>query len=443
MSDLLFSKFKEDTDVVKQASRYVIAFLAVLCILFSLLLSATFVPKDKIQENYQESVAFLMERPTSFYFHTFVHGSKLDYYADAITLSIGYYLGNTDPLTSSMWCSYYGANSNMMNEYLKESVETEIEPNQEYLRYWHGSAALMRILHLALNIKQIYAFHVVIMIALAAILITMLFRYGYKAEAAAFIISMVVVGVWYVPLCLEYTYSFLCMLVASIVGLRLVLKEKYSWIGPFFLITGMITVYFDFLTTETLSFLVPLLFILRISRRQGKEKALLAVNSCAAWLIGYLGMWLMKWVLATIILGIDVMPYVNEHIAERLNGKVVGYYMTGNFYLDTILKNLQRLFPYEYGLYGAALVMMFAVVIFVLPAVRGKLSVRRKINGFNILLYVCIGLIPYVRYLVLNNHSYVHYFFTYRAQAATVIAISFIFFELFEKSPRKAVRMNV
>ena len=419
--------------MVKQAIRYMIAFIAVLGILFALLLSATLVPRDKVQTNYEESAEFMTERPTSFYFRTYVHGSKLDYYADCITLSIGYNLDSKEPLTSSMWCSYYGANSNMMNEYFLESVETGIEPNQEYLRYWHGSAAMMRILHLALNIKQIYIFHVVLMFVLAVILLTMLFRHSFKAETAAFILAMVIVGVWYVPLCLEYTYSFLCMLVASIVGFRLALKEKYSWIGPFFLITGMVTVYFDFLTTETLSLLVPLLFILRVCKRNSREKGLL---------IGYLGMWAMKWVLASVILGIDVMPYVTGHIAERLGGKVVGYYMTGNFYLDTLLKNIQRLFPYEYGIYGAALVMLFVAVIFVIPAAQGKLSVRREINGPSILLYACIGLIPYVRYMVLHNHSYIHYFFTYRAQAATVIAICFIFFELFEKAPRKAVRMN-
>ena len=429
--------------MMKQAIRYVISFIAVLCILFVLLLAAAFVPRDKVQSNYEESAEFMTERPTSFYFRTYVHGSKLDYYADCITLSIGYNLDSKEPLTSSMWCSYYGANSNMMNEYFRESVVDGTEPNQEYLRYWHGSAAMMRILHLFFNIRQIYILHVVLMIVLAVLLLIILFRYGFKAEAAAFVFAMVVVGVWYVPLCLEYTYSFLCMLVASILGLKLALKKKYSWIGPFFLITGMVTVYFDFLTTETLSLLIPLLFFFCVSKKLGKEKGLLAAKSCVAWLIGYLGMWAMKWVLASVILGIDVMPYVTGHIAERLGGKVVGYYMTGNFYLDTLLMNIQRLFPYEYGLYGAALVMVFAVVVFVVPAAIGSLSVRREISSFNILLYACIGLIPYVRYLVLHNHSYVHYFFTYRAQAATVIAICIIFFELFEKAPRKAVTTDV
>ena len=35
-------------------------------------------------------------------------------------------------------------------------------------------------------------------------------------------------------------------------------------------------------------------------------------------------------------------------------------------------------------------------------------------------------IIPYIRYIVLHNHSYVHSFFTYRAQMATIIAVVLI-----------------
>lgn len=47
-----------------------------------------------------------------------------------------------------------------------------------------------------------------------------------------------------------------------------------------------------------------------------------------------------------------------------------------------------------------------------------------------ILLLAVTALIPYVRYLVLHNHSYIHFFFTYRAQVATIMAIVLIISEL-------------
>lgn len=41
---------------------------------------------------------------------------------------------------------------------------------------------------------------------------------------------------------------------------------------------------------------------------------------------------------------------------------------------------------------------------------------------FSNLMFV-IASIPYIRFLVLGNHSYLHYFFTYRAQIATILCL--------------------
>ena len=34
-----------------------------------------------------------------------------------------------------------------------------------------------------------------------------------------------------------------------------------------------------------------------------------------------------------------------------------------------------------------------------------------------------IALVPYIRYIVIRNHSYVHYFFVFRTQIIAIIAI--------------------
>ena len=142
-------------------------------------------------------------------------------------------------------------------------------------------------------------------------------------------------------------------------------------------------------------------------------------------------MWVMKWITASIVLGENVMPYVTGHVAERIGGSVVGYHITGNTYIDTLLLNLRNLFPYEYGLSGAVLVFLL-ILAMLFPVATGRVGLREKINGSNVVLFAAIGLIPYIRYLVLHNHSYIHNFFTYRAQAATVMAVCFIILELVE-----------
>ena len=80
------------------------------------------------------------------------------------------------------------------------------------------------------------------------------------------------------------------------------------------------------------------------------------------------------------------------------------------------------IFPFEYGIMGT--IIGIAIVIFVIYT--GYVYHASNIDNKMILLYALVGLIPYMRYVVLHNHSYLHYFFTYRAQMATILAILLI-----------------
>ena len=297
----------------------------------------------------------------------------------------------------------------------------------------------MRVLHVFWNIRQIYIFHFILMAALLLILLIQLIRQKYYGEAISVILAMIVVSVWYVPLCLEYTYTFLCMLTASIIAVHLAIRRKYQRFSLFFLAVGMVTVYFDFLTTETLTLLVPLLLALRIRQRQdyqsGKIEWILAFRCCISWLVGFACMWVMKWVSASIVLGQNVMPYVNDHISERLDG-YVGL-STGEYIAQTIIRNLKILLPYEYGIAGAVVLMICLLLGVVLPVLLGKITLKKKISGTAILLYIALGLIPFLRFMVLLNHSYIHRFFTYRALAASILALCFIVLELVEKNEQR------
>ena len=51
---------------------------------------------------------------------------------------------------------------------------------------------------------------------------------------------------------------------------------------------------------------------------------------------------------------------------------------------------------------------------------------KKHIRKDYVLLYAVLGLVPYIRFAVLYDHSFFHFFFTYRAQMATILAISLI-----------------
>jgi hypothetical protein len=145
------------------------------------------------------------------------------------------------------------------------------------------------------------------------------------------------------------------------------------------------------------------------------------------WAVGYAGMWIMKWFLASIVLGEDVMPYITDHIAERIGdtrGQDLFSFMTG-----ILPRNIGCLFPLGYGGIGVIctilLIVGTAYVCFVYRTKGADIK--------TIILYAISGILPYIRYLVLLNHSYLHYFFTYRAQAASVLAVCLIISELTDR----------
>lgn len=419
--------------------RYIVIFIAVFLLLLFFLIGAAMVPREKIRPKMLESAEYMCEHNTQYLVIDWILASRIDHYADCISLSIAYELDEKNPLRSSMYTSFYGYQTASMNQLLLDSVRNNLPASTEYLRYWHGSAAAMRYLHLFWNVKTIYVFHAILLVLLGLIVIYLLTKHGHRGEAVFFLLSMLIVSAWFVPLCLEYTYCFLCMLGASIAGVLMALHDKDTWISPLFLFTGMATVYFDFLTCETLSLLVPMLLIYRIQRCKNSEAFLWinAIRNTVLWGIGYLGMWIMKWVAAAAILRIDVIPYISGHIDERLNSAVSGYGTTGNVIYDAIALNLKKLIPYEYGIYGAIALLVILIIVFFVPVIKGKLVLRKNIQVSDLAFYAAVGLIPYIRYLVLRNHSIVHSFFTYRAQATTVLAIGFIILELVEPVRRK------
>ncbi|MBO6308580.1 MAG: hypothetical protein J6N70_07000, partial [Oribacterium sp.] len=137
--------------------------------------------------------------------------------------------------------------------------------------------------------------------------------------------------------------------------------------------------------------------------------------SCLVWGIGYAGMWATKWLLAALALGENVLPYISGHIDERLG--TAGGQAGLDLSMAAIWENFRSLFPMGWQPWGWTLFWIAAFLLSYLIYVY-----RRKRADWSFIA-VCsvLGLLPYVRYALLQNHSYTHFFFTYRAQAAGVL----------------------
>ena len=406
--------------ILKSISKYILIFVCLVAVLLGIFTATVkFIPKEKLLDNIKESLPYLESntevievKPTREY-------SYLHVYADKILLNMIYCMDSNKPLESIMAAKYYKNEIMSIEDIpnIEEALENGGQGNQEYMRYWHGSMMIIRLLLMFFNINEIYHIFAVIMLILIAVLFIILIKKKQYLLLIATIIGYIMIAINYVPFCLEYVWTFLITLVVSIIG---ILTKKHNML---FFITGIITCFLDFLSTEIITLFVPIIYIYTIKYKNGKIKNFkegikLIAKYSALWLTGYCIMWGTKWLLASIVLNVNALDFVVNKAKRRINGKVTGF-STGYMLRNSILRNVKTIYPF-YMIHETSTTVCLILCI-VIPTV---LVIKKdKKSLLNFLIFMIIAIMPYIRYLVLLNHSFMHYIFTFRDQLITIMAL--------------------
>lgn len=406
--------------ILKSILKYILVFVCLVATLLGIYTATVkFIPKEKLLDNIKESLQYLDSnteiievKPTREY-------SYLHVYADEILLNMIYCIDSNKPLESIMESKYYKDDINFTEDFpnLEEALENGGQGNQEYIRYWHGSMVIIRPLLMFFNISEIYHIFAVIMIILIAVLFIILIRKKQYLLLVATIIGYIMIAINYVPFCLEYVWTFLIMLIVSIIG---ILTKKHNML---FFITGIITCFLDFLTTEIITLFVPIIYIYTIKYKNReikdfKEGIKLIAKYSALWLTGYCIMWGTKWLLASIILNVNALDFVLNKAKKRISGHVRGY-STGYMLKNSILRNVSAIYPF-YMIHETSIAVCLILCIVIPTALLIK---KDKKSLLNFLIFMIIAIMPYIRYLVLLNHSFMHYIFTFRDQLITIMSL--------------------
>ena len=418
---------------MKKAIKYITIFIVTVFILFLLLVITALIPREKIENNIRESTeAFYNDKDRKTLEKTEVLGEKqYEYrhiYADAMLLNIIYNIDTNNPIESIMEAKYYSEYGGKQITYdFNKIIDEQHEANVQYIRYWHGSMSIIRPLLTFMNLNQIYILNAIILLIGTIILLSLFIKYKLKELIIAYILGLIMCTVLVVPFCLEYYWTFLIMTIVSI--LSIILYKKGKKLNTLFMITGIITCYFDFLSTEIITILVPVLIILTISYKENKINnfkscSKFLVISILFWSIGYVGMWISKWLLASIILKINALGYVINDMLYRINGtgnpEITILSRATNLPLRAIDKNIRTIFPIQFLINQKVLsIIICCIVITEIIFIRKKEIKKLWFSG----LLLLIAIMPYIRYLVLSSHSFTHYFFTFRAQIVTIMAI--------------------
>ena len=393
------------------------AFILLIALLWGFLALTSLIPNESIKENMMESALSYKDKEA----FDIPENGRLrgisDNFADAILLSVAYNMGEYGALDTKYYSGEeYGENAGFYLTLIDETVA----PDTDYTRYWHGNAGIARLMHTFTDVEGMKTAAMIKIYALAgAVFIILLMRKRIRT-GISFALSLIFIGIWNVGLSLEYQPAFIIALFMSLLFLTFEKKSDFTFV-ILSVIGGVLTAFFDFLTCETLPVLLPLglLIASRIEDGEGKslrENLKLCGICIVAFGAAYLGTFLAKWTLATIFTGENKFFLAAESAGVRMGGASSGGFLSG------IPANLTVLFG------GSERIDVSLVIIGVLLSAAVLFSAfyilkKKKYDKDGCITLLILGSIVLLRFALLQNHSYLHEFFTYRALMSTVFCV--------------------
>lgn len=412
--------------ILKGIALHIGVFAAAVLFMWVLLMLAALVPQEKIYDNMLKSAAhYNGMQPFTLEDSDRLCGAA-DNLADTILLNITWNMSG-----SALDTKYYDGNDGVTdygeNWGLYSAVANGTEPNTDYTRYWHGSAMFIRPLMLVTDSEGIKRIGAAAVLAMVIAVCALLVRDKQYFAAAAFTAGLCCVQAWNIRLALEYIPIFL---VTGAACLLFVIFEKKGDLPLTVLsvITGAAAAFFDFLTAETLSILLPLLLVFIVRQQDGRgktfrENIVLSLKCGVSWGISYVMTFMAKWALATAVTGENKFTSAVSSAETRIYG-INGYEKMTHLQQAAAapLANLSAMFGGEQRIDVICIVMGLVVSASLLGGALYIFGAKTGNRAFAAALLL-LGLVPYLRFIVLNNHSYLHSFFTYRAQAASATAL--------------------
>lgn len=425
--------------IITAILRRIAVFAAVLLALWAALVAAAAIPNERIYDNMYESALFFKDHAP------YVNESQLrlvqDNYADVILLNVTWNMGS-NPFVSTLNSAYYDGDDGTTDNGENWGFYCTLAgtpPNKDYSRYWHGMAALIRPFMLFTDIDGIKLIGTITAFVLLAVNTALLIIKRQYFAAGALVAALMCVHVWNIGISLEYQPAVLVTL--ALLPLYILFEKNDGALSILAVISGVMIAFFDFLTCETLTILIPLIivFIMRKqdNRLPGFRGCFMLTMKCGtAWFLSYSGAYIVKWSAASLVTGENKFAAALTSVEERLIGEAEELAPVAQFFLAP-LANISTLF----GGYDRVSWVNIAVGLIISAVVLGSIfylfrSSEKYDRSFSLMMLI-LGALPFVRFFVLNNHSYLHEFFTYRALASTILALFAMLWYSLEFRPKK------
>ena len=440
---------------ITEAGKNTVCFLVTISILVVLFVLSSSIPKYIIRENLLKSANYLDSSEGLVYqLKQGDRRTELHNYADATTLNILYSIDGKDRVKDIFISPFYSDKmdlSKQVTELLIERITYERAADTMYDRYWHGMVLILRPLLTVFTIMQIRWIFLGALLGLMTLLTAMLIKRKQKFLAVLLWLSALAVQLPVIAFCMEYVPVFLLTFLFSVVVIKW--ENNRDAILRLCIVNGTCVAFFDFLTTETVAFVIPMAIIYCIWNSKGKlkkikEELVYIIKAGCLWMGSYVMTYLIKWCLASIAHGEERFSVALQQFVGRQGNQVLSYAVdsaeNGTVSAEAALNAGGHILPQFFsavilnirlllGLSGKisleklALILIF--IVFIAVALVYLFRKPGKLGALPFLLFL-LGILPMLRMMVLHNHSIEHCFFVYRALYGTIFCFFAGFMEL-------------
>lgn len=396
----------------KQATKYVLFFLASVAAALLLLLCGACLPQSRIDNHVQQSASIMLGEGCYPNISDGAQTSQLDNFTDALMLMESKATTIRHP-ESILTNPLYTDGANPVSDLYRYCVDGDIEPASFYVRYWMGFRSFLRLALVFLNYYQIKRYLALVFFGLFAAVMCSLAKNTGVRTAFLFALSVILVKPQVICANMQFSCCFLIAFTAMLLIPWLSRHQRHT--GLFFLEVGMVTMFFDFYSTPIITFGLPAVYLCLIRTKQGHPTKIKEVfRNFMAWFAGYLLMWLSKLVLTSLLTQQDAVRNGFGSLLMWLGAD--GFALPNGAYspvtaLQQVVKALcqDRDGAIFFGGLGIFVLGYVAVNL-----VRRKLSLGKLLRNWPVL---AIALMPVVWFAVSAEPTTIHYWFQYRSVA--------------------------
>lgn len=397
-----------------------IILVAACAVVAVMLLAATyFIPQRYMYDHIKESAIILHNEGLGKFLWETIRATELDTYTDGLMLNIAYTVtgdGARDVLLGPR--VKVGDINPMESLYEVVALGNGNYWVKNYARYWHGHLVLLRPLLCFFTYAEIRQINMAVQLVLVFVLITML----ANSEHRRLIVPFCGMYIFLTPISLfsslQYSPCFYIMMLTLLAlfalgGYLNDVRRNYV-----FVLSGIMTAFFDLLTYPLVTLAVPLAAHLASDRecavsvkKSFKDTVLYTIS----WGVGYAGMWASKWIIASMLTDENVIKSAIDQIKHRS-----GHFNEDFTWLSTIRLNL--------GACGTKVIFIALLGLLLYMVIKGVINRCR--TGLKWKPLSCTGAVlfvaayPFLWYFCTLNHSSAHYYFTWRELAASVFAVA-------------------